>query len=85
MKGCPCVGASLYSLRVPAALVGELVNTSHVIPQCGLAALTLVGGGAGDGWARARAGCEPGLLLCSVANITLLGAGAVLKLLDQKP
>ena len=44
------------------------MSTSHIFPQGVLAAIPLVGGGA-----TARARCDLGLLLCSVANITLLG------------
>ena len=46
-------------------------DASHIFPQGVLAAMTLVGGGAGDGGARAR--CEAGPPLCSVASNTLLG------------
>ena len=44
----------------PLALMVELglkVCTSHVFPQGVPAAITLVGGGAGDGGARERARC----------------------------
>ena len=49
---------------------GELnkVNTGHVFPQGVLSALTLVGGGAASGGARARAKYELGPLLGSVAK-----------------
>lgn len=46
-----------------------------------LAAITLVGSRARDGHARARALCELGLFLCSVAFTPLLGP----KLLEQRP
>ena len=57
LRGCPCVGAPLYIVHVPVALVGELdLNTSPIFPQGVLAAIILVGGGAGDGggesWSR---------------------------------
>ena len=52
-------------------------------PQSVPATLILVGSEAGDGGARARARCV-GLLLCSVASTTLLGAGVGHKLLEQK-
>ena len=78
LKVCPCVGASLYSLHVTNGFGGRAVSdvlTNHVFPQDGLAAVTLIGSGAGDGGARARAVCWLGLLLCSVANTTPLGVG----------
>ena len=56
---------------------------NHIFPQGVLAAITLVGGGAGDGGARAGARSEVGLL-CSVAVTALLGAGSDSKLLEQK-
>ena len=86
-KGCPCVRASLYSLCVPSAFSGRAVsdmNTTY-IPQGVLAAITLIGCGAGDGGAMAGAWCELGLLLCLGASTTLLGAGSIPKLLEQKP
>ena len=71
MKGCPYVGASLYSLHVPSGLGGRAefdVNKSQIFPWGLLAPTTLVGDGAGDRRPRARARCEVGLLLCSVAT-----------------
>ena len=50
-----------------------------------LAAITLVGGGAGNGGARARVSCDRELLLCSLAITALLGVGSGPKLLEQKP
>ena len=58
------------------------MNRSHIFPQCVLAAITLVGGGAGDGGSRDRAKCEAGIPLCSVAITTLLGAGVNPKLIQ---
>ena len=58
------------------------MNTSFVFPQGVLVAVTLVGSGDGDGVAGARARCEQGLLLFSVAVTALSGAGT--KLLGQK-
>ena len=55
-------------------------DTSHIFPQGVLAAITLVGGGAGDGGAKAGTGCEAGLPLCSVAITTLSGVGSDPKL-----
>lgn len=45
---------------------------SHIFPQGMLVAITLIGCEAGDEETRARARCEPGLLLCLVTNTTLL-------------
>ena len=78
LKACPYVGALLYNLCVPSGFGGRArfdVHTSHVFPQGAVAAITLVGGGAG-------ARCDLGLLLCSVANTTLLGTGTGPKLLE---
>lgn len=50
------------------------MSMGHVFPQGVLAAITLVGSGAGDGGATARAWGESGLL-CLVADTTLPGAG----------
>ena len=85
LKGYPFVGASLCSLHVPSAFGGTArfdMNRSHIFPQCVLAAITLVGGGAGDGGSRDRAKCEAGIPLCSVAITTLLGAGVNPKLIQ---
>ena len=73
LKACPYVGASLYRLHMPSASGGRAgfyVNSSHAFPQGVLAVVTLVGCGAGDGGAKARARCEAGLPLCSVAITT---------------
>ena len=86
LKGCPFVGASLYSLRVPSGFGGRAgsdVNMSLIFPQGVLAAIILVRGGAGGGGAKARAKCEPGLLLCLVTNSALLGARLGPKLLEK--
>ena len=85
---CPYVGASLYILLVPSGFAGRDgfdVNTSDVFPQGVLPAVFLVVGGAGEGGARARARCEVGLTLSSVANVALSRVGLRLKLLEQKP
>ena len=74
LKGSPYVGVSLYSLHVPSHFGGRAgfdINTGHVFPQLALAAVTLVGGGTGEGGARAGARCEPGLHFCSLASTTL--------------
>ena len=60
LKGCPCVGTCLCSLCVLSGFGGRAgsdVSTGHVFPQDVLAAITLVGGGAGDG----GVGPEPGM------------------------
>ena len=49
-----------------------------------LASITLVGVRAGNGRARAKARCEPGPLLCSVAITALLAMGLGPKVLKQK-
>lgn len=57
LKKCPYVGASLYNLYVPSGLGGRAgfdVNRSIFFPPGVLAAITLVGGGAGEGVAKAR-------------------------------
>ena len=54
-----------------------------VFPQGVLAAITLVGGEAGDG--GARVGCKAALPLWSLAVTTLLGEGSDARLLEQKP
>ena len=83
------MGVSLYSLCVPSDFGGRTgsdVNMSHALLQGVLMAITLVESDAGSGGTRARGSCEPGLLLCSVANTThhLMGAGLGSKLLEQK-
>ena len=82
------MGGSLCSLSVPSGFDGRggsEVSTGHIFPQDVLAAITLVGDGAGVGVARARARCEPGLLLCSVVVTTLSRAGSGPKVLEWKP
>ena len=87
LEGLSSVGAFLHSLHVPSSFDGRAgsdMSTSHIFPQGVLAASILVGGGAGEGGAEARARCEAGLLLCSVAITALLGAGSDPKLLEQR-
>ena len=77
----------LYSLHVSSGFGGRAgsdMSMGHIFPHGVLAGVTLVGGGAGDGGATCRARCELGHLLCSVADITLLGERSSLKLLKQK-
>ena len=88
LKGCPCVGISLYSLHVPNGFGDRAefgVNTIHVFPQGTVTAITLVDGGAGDGGSRARTRCEPGLLLCLVATTTYQGLGQVKSCWSRTP
>ena len=59
------------------------VDSSHIFPQGVLSAITLVGGGPGDGWAGTGAECEPGLPPCLLTISTLLGVVSDLKLLGQ--
>ena len=61
------------------------MNTSHILSQDLLPAITLVGYGAGEGGGRTRARGEVGLHLCSVAVTILLRVGSAPKLLGQKP
>ena len=51
------------------------MDASCIFPQGVLAAVTLVGGGAGDGGAGASAGYEAGIPLCLVSITALLGVG----------
>ena len=63
LKWCPYMGAPIHSLCVPSAFFGRAgfdIITSHIFPQDVLAAITLVGGGAGEGGARAGARCGAG-------------------------
>lgn len=56
LKGCLCFKVILYHLHVPNSFeggTGSDINTSHIIPQGVQAVVTFVGGGAGDGGARA--------------------------------
>ena len=88
LKGCPYVVVSLYSLHVPSGFGGRAgfdTNISRIFPQGVLAAISLVGAGAGEGGARAGARCEVELSLYSVDVTTLLGVGSGPKLLEQKP
>lgn len=69
------MGAFLCSLCVPSGFGGRSVSDiirTHISHEGELAALTLVGGGNGDGGARAGTRCEPRLLLPSLANTALL-------------
>ena len=57
LKECLYVGASLYSLDVPSGFDGRAgfdVNTNHIFPQGVLTAITLVGGGLGNGRIRSQ-------------------------------
>lgn len=82
------MGSSLYSLCVVSAFGGRPgfdVSRSHIFTQLMLAAITSVGGGAGDGRARTGARCEAGLPLCLVTITALWSAGTDPKLMEQKP
>ena len=88
LKGCPCVGASLYSLFVPSGFGGSPgsdVSTNLIFAHGVLAAITLIVGMTGDGGTRARARCELELLLCSVTSTTLSELVMGPTLLEQKP
>ena len=88
---CPCVGASLFKpIQVcvfPMALVGELdLNWAQVVSSPWvLASITLVKGRGRNWGAKARAKCELGLLLCSVAITILLVAGSGPKCSGRNP
>ena len=61
LKWYPYVEVALYNLPVPSGFgrrAGFDMSTSHILPQAVLAAITLVGGGAGDGGAL---GPDPGV------------------------
>ena len=69
LKVCASVGVSLCSLHVPSGFGGRAgadKHVSYVFTQGVLAAITMVGGGAGDRGARTRARYD--LLLCLVAK-----------------
>ena len=80
MKECGCVGTSLHSLLWWESWIWCECE-SHISQGV---LTTVVGHGAGDEEAGTRARCELGLL-CSVANITILGVGSGPDLLKQKP
>ena len=88
LEGVSLCGSMIYSLRVPSGF-GERaefdVNTSHVFPQGVLAAITLVGCGAGDRGVRAKARCELRIPLCSVAVLLYLGWGQVPSCWSRSP
>lgn len=60
------------------------MNTRHVFSQGKLTAITLVGGRAGDGVARARTTCEPELSICLAAFTPLSGVSSGSKFLEEK-
>ena len=79
MKWCPCVELLLYSLHVPSAFVGELeLRWTQIRSFPGvLTVFTLIGGGAWDGGATARARCEVELLFARWLSPHYLGQGQV--------
>lgn len=60
---------------------GSILNTAHVFPESMMVAITLVGGVAQDGGARARAGYE--LAVWPSAVISLSGTGSGLRFLEH--
>ena len=76
---------TVYVCPVPLGRGEFHMNTIHAFPQSVLTAITLVGGGTGDGGARAWAKCEAELLLCLLAITTLSGVGLDPKLMEQNP
>lgn len=61
------------------------MSMRQVLPQGGMAAITLVGATAGDRGDKARARCEPKVLLHSVTNTALLEKGTGPQVQEQKP
>ena len=85
---CAYVRVSLYRLHVPSAFGGRAgfdVDASNIFLQDVLASVTLVGGGTAHRGAKAEAGCEARLPLCSVAITALLWVGSDPELVEQKP
>lgn len=79
------MGVSLDRLRVPTAFdwrAGFDVDASHIFSYGFLTDITLEVGVAGNGGARANAGCEAILLLLPVIITSLSGAGSDTKLLE---
>lgn len=79
-KGYPCVGTSCVICVCPVTLLGELDlmwTLGHIFPQDVLAAKNMVGGGAGDegARARARARCEPTFSWVQWPSSLYLGQG----------
>lgn len=88
LKWCSYGRVSLHTLPMPSGFAvrfGFDMSTSGIFPQGVPAAITVVLGGAGERADRARARCEVGLPLCSVANTALLRVRLGNKLLEQKP
>ena len=82
------MGPSLFSLCVPSVFGGRAgfdVNTSHVFPQSVLAAITLEGGGAGDGGAKVRTSYEVAFLSAQRLSPPSWDRVSSPKLLQQKP
>ena len=81
MRASPC------RLHVPSVFgvrTGFDVDASHVFPQGLLATITLIGGVVDAGGARACAGCEAGLPLCSRSVGAMSGVGSAPQLLEGK-
>ena len=60
-------------------------SMSQVLPQCGMAAITVVGARAGDWGDKARARCEPEVLLHSATNTASPEGGTGPQVPEQKP
>lgn len=58
---------------------GFNVDASHILPQCVLAIVALIGVLPGVGGPEARTGCQVALSLSSVAVITLFSVGSAHK------
>lgn len=76
------------SLCIPSGFggrAGSQLSVGCIIPLGVLASITLVKGRVGNGGAKARAKCELGLLLCSVAITILLVAESGPKCWGRNP
>ena len=70
LKGDPLIRSSLFSLHV-SSFFGRRSGSELSMSHAGCAGgYHLAGSMAGDGGAKTRARCEPGILLTSVAVIT---------------
>ena len=81
------MGAAPYRLLVPSTFDGRTgfdVDANHIFPQGVLAALTLVGCGAGNGGTRAAQGVRWDFLSAQWLSPPCQGQGLI-KLLEQKP
>lgn len=71
--------SSIFGVRA-----GFDVDTSHIFPQAVLSTITLIGDVVGVRRAKAHAGCQAGLPLCSVAVTALSLVRSAPQLLERK-